>query len=170
MELQALRHKLLPEMAETCSFASLEGNYSLDAIQKGHRRFAINGGISYNLEFSNTGGAILLTGSASCNITGLCDRCLADANFSVKGDVQGYFLIPGSASSQRQQNEDGDGEFLDIEKDGSIDLAPCLYSAIVFELPQIVLCKSDCLGICAGCGADLNHESCSCEQSKQILL
>ncbi|MBI3601731.1 MAG: DUF177 domain-containing protein [Candidatus Omnitrophica bacterium] len=33
---------------------------------------------------------------------------------------------------------------------------------IMANLPRI-LCKSDCKGICFGCGVNLNHEKCKCK-------
>jgi uncharacterized protein len=35
---------------------------------------------------------------------------------------------------------------------------------LLMELPVKPLCDERCLGLCLGCGNDLNHEICSCEQ------
>jgi len=30
-------------------------------------------------------------------------------------------------------------------------------------VPMKAICRSDCRGLCAACGANLNHEECRCE-------
>ena len=35
--------------------------------------------------------------------------------------------------------------------------------SVLLALPMKVICQSDCRGLCANCGANLNHEECRCE-------
>ena len=35
---------------------------------------------------------------------------------------------------------------------------------ILLELPSRILCKEDCRGLCAQCGANLNVNACSCQK------
>lgn len=44
----------------------------------------------------------------------------------------------------------------------SIELDENIRQEVILHLPQRVLCKMDCKGICPGCGADLNNEQCKC--------
>lgn len=34
---------------------------------------------------------------------------------------------------------------------------------LILNYPQKTLCRFDCPGLCAGCGADLNEEKCRCD-------
>ena len=45
-----------------------------------------------------------------------------------------------------------------------IDLRNALQSEIVMAVPMKPLCKPECEGLCAKCGADLNLNNCSCEE------
>lgn len=45
-----------------------------------------------------------------------------------------------------------------------IDLRDALQSEIVMAVPMKPLCKPECKGLCAKCGADLNRDGCSCER------
>jgi len=45
----------------------------------------------------------------------------------------------------------------------SIDLAEVLREELLLGIPMKALCDVDCKGICAGCGVELNTESCTCE-------
>jgi uncharacterized protein len=156
----SLIYRLLPDLAALGSSAALSGNLAVQAFAKGARDFRAEGGIDYQLELTNTGGAVLLSGRASARLASACDRCLAEASLNINGDVEGYFVF----DAQAEELKDAEAEFALVGKDGVIDLAPFIQAAIIFELPQIVLCREDCAGICAACGADLNLEPCGCSQ------
>lgn len=49
------------------------------------------------------------------------------------------------------------------EKTETIDLGEEIRQEVLLNLPVRILCKEDCKGICIGCGADLNRESCRCK-------
>ena len=46
-----------------------------------------------------------------------------------------------------------------------IDLVDIIEQTLDFKIPASVLCKEDCKGLCQGCGANLNIEACSCNES-----
>lgn len=50
------------------------------------------------------------------------------------------------------------GEFLPLE-----DL---VRQQILLSLPMVARCREDCRGLCPGCGADLNQDSCRCAQAQ----
>ena len=47
--------------------------------------------------------------------------------------------------------------------DETIDLEPLVRDALLLELPAAPLCRSDCAGLCAQCGADRNTTECDCQ-------
>ena len=63
----------------------------------------------------------------------------------------------------------GDGE-LDIDEDQYtytghvLELDDAVRTAVLLELPSRILCKEDCRGLCAQCGANLNVNVCSCQK------
>ena len=46
--------------------------------------------------------------------------------------------------------------------DETLDLSAWARDVVALALPDKILCRADCAGICAGCGADLNREACTC--------
>ena len=46
----------------------------------------------------------------------------------------------------------------------AIDLGEDIRQEMILELPVRILCKEDCRGICAKCGANLNKEECKCKK------
>ena len=54
-----------------------------------------------------------------------------------------------------------------LGEDRIIDLSPLLVAALSLELPHTPLCDDECKGLCAGCGANLNVEECTCEKTEE---
>ncbi len=79
-------------------------------------------------------------------LTGACMRCLAEA-------------APEVAIDAREVDQPGGGEDLDspyLDDDDVLDVAQWTRDALVLALPVQILCRPDCLGLCAECGVDLN--------------
>jgi uncharacterized protein len=158
MEAVECTYKLLPELEELGASAELEGELDLKQITKGSLAIKLTEGISYNLLLTNTGRGVLLTGTARTAGVTECARCLEDATIEVEGEVVGYYILhPGE-----EDEELADDEFIAVGPNGIVDLATPVIAAIIFELPQVILCKEDCAGLCPHCGIDLNEQSCTC--------
>jgi uncharacterized protein len=78
---------------------------------------------------------------------GPCYRCLADAVLDV----------PISAREYQATNPDGSDELMTpyVEND-QLDLSGWAHDALVLALPDKILCREDCAGLCPVCGVDLN--------------
>jgi uncharacterized protein len=80
---------------------------------------------------------------------GPCMRCLADAVIEVAIDAREYQATnPGS-------DEELKTPYL---ADDNLDLAFWGRDAVVLALPDKILCRPDCAGLCPVCGRDLNVE------------
>ena len=55
-----------------------------------------------------------------------------------------------------------DDDAFPIEGD-QIDLVPAVREAVLLELPDDVLCREECAGICPVCGIDRNQGTCECD-------
>jgi uncharacterized protein len=83
----------------------------------------------------------------SAALVGPCMRCLEDATPSVDVDA-------------REIDQDGGGEELSSPyvQDGVLDVAQWARDAYALTLPNQVLCRADCAGLCPECGANLNED------------
>jgi uncharacterized protein len=45
---------------------------------------------------------------------------------------------------------------------GAVDLAPVVREELVLVVPEYVLCREGCRGLCPRCGKDLNAGPCDC--------
>jgi uncharacterized protein len=80
---------------------------------------------------------------------GPCFRCLADAVLDLPISVREY-----------QATSPGDAEELTTQyvADDRLDVAGWARDAIALALPNKILCRPDCAGLCAVCGRNLNDE------------
>ena len=62
---------------------------------------------------------------------------------------------------QARWDADLDEDTYPLEGD-QLDLRPLVRDALLLELPLAPLCREDCRGLCAECGADLNLGPCQC--------
>jgi DUF177 domain-containing protein len=81
-------------------------------------------------------------------LSGPCFRCLATAAVRLAIDATEY------------QAESPDSEELRTPylKDDRLDLSAWAHDAVALSLPDKILCRNDCAGLCAVCGRDLNLE------------
>ena len=65
------------------------------------------------------------------------------------------------ASSELVDDDDGDTRRLEPGA-REIDLEPHLRDELIMTIPRFVECRTDCRGLCAGCGENLNENECQC--------
>ena len=90
-----------------------------------------------------------------------CSRCLAPYDFSHREDFS-LVLYPRKAVSEAElelEREDLDAYFYD---DPNVPVTPIVEERIQMAIPMKPLCREDCLGLCAQCGADRNVSPCDC--------
>jgi uncharacterized protein len=49
---------------------------------------------------------------------------------------------------------------------GSIDLSEVIREQMILAIPEVVLCKEDCEGLCDKCGKNLNLLNCKCKEDE----
>lgn len=79
---------------------------------------------------------------------GPCYRCLADAVVDVDVSAREYQATSPDTDELRTPYLEND----------QLDLSAWARDALVLELPDKILCRSDCAGLCPVCGRDLNVE------------
>ena len=82
-------------------------------------------------------------------IHGLCMRCLEDAVLDVAIDAQEYNAVDGASDTELRTEYVVDDQLL---------LSTWARDAIALRLPEQIVCRADCAGLCPVCGKDLNRE------------
>jgi uncharacterized protein len=86
--------------------------------------------------------------SFAVTLEGPCFRCLQDAELPLSLDLREY-------QATKPEGDEEQTEYLD---DDRLDLSAWAHDAIALSLPDKILCRDDCAGLCPVCGKDLNEE------------
>lgn len=100
------------------------------------------GNIHLECEFHRLDREISVTGKVEIQKKIICSRCLQEVEQKQTKRLKLFLNLTEL------------GEFLDLDSD--------IREKIILAMPLRVLCKDDCKGICADCGADLNTDRCKC--------
>lgn len=87
-----------------------------------------------------------------------CDRCLAEFRQTNKPE---YTIILTNHSEIAEDPRNIDVLYFPDNMD-SIEIGPVFQDLVRLEEPFKKICKSDCKGLCAMCGNDLNVAPCNC--------
>ncbi len=83
-----------------------------------------------------------------------CDRCMEEFERTYDFSFQ-HVLV-------KALNTEND-EYV-VCQDNQLDIDELVRADLFLELPNKVLCREDCKGLCGQCGKNLNFDSCECEK------
>lgn len=111
--------------------------------------------VSFTAVPAEQGAALRLC--AEARVQAECARCLEplDQPYSIKRE----WLV----NAQQLDSEEFE---LPITPKGELDLDELVFEELVMEVPPVLLCSADCLGLCPVCGTH-KAAGCSCCQSGQ---
>ena len=101
------------------------------------------------LALTQTSSGLVLELELAVRMLGPCVRCLADAGLDVQVAAREY-----------QATSPGESDELTTPylAENRLDLSAWAHDAVALALPDKILCREDCAGLCAVCGRDLNRE------------
>ena len=114
--------------------------------------------LDVDAELYRSGNDIFLQGSVAGTVRCSCKRCLDEIHWPLEREFRFLLVREG----EEEQLEDDAG--LDHYSGDEIDISPLICEQALLALDEIVLCSEDCKGLCAGCGANLNREPCTCRR------
>jgi uncharacterized protein len=120
----------------------------VDALTFGGQRYAVvPPRIAATLDVAKmTGGGHSLRLRFTASVAGPCMRCLEEADRGVSVDAR-----------EVDQRSRGDELASPYVADDELDVHAWTRDAFALALPQQVVCRDDCAGLCPECGADLNR-------------
>lgn len=105
--------------------------------------------IQTRLSVTRTASGTVLHLRFTAELHGPCYRCLEDA----------ALVQPIDAREYQAEDPEGDDELESVYvADNRLDLSAWSRDAVVLALPDKILCRADCAGLCPVCGKNLNHE------------
>src|ERR1700751_4766604 len=101
---------------------------------------------AFEITRANTGTVFTLAFTA--RLHGPCYRCLGDA----------VLEVPIRAREYQDEAPEADEMRTEYVVGNNIDLSAWARDAIALALPEVILCREDCAGLCGVCGKNLNDE------------
>lgn len=110
-----------------------------------------------SLVASSVGEGVLVRGRIRTRVALECRRCLAPVEWPVEEPVDLLFEPLDEAEAQELE-----GEVYPLPQGAEIDLREPLREQLLLNLPEYVVCREDCRGLCPQCGANRNVTECGC--------
>jgi uncharacterized protein len=122
----------------------------LDPFELGGQRYAPEPeSPDATLTLTRTTTGLMLELAFEARLVGPCFRCLAETAVTT----------PFSGREYHATDADADEELrTPYVADGRVDLSAWARDAVALSLPDKILCRPDCAGLCPLCGKDLNLE------------
>jgi uncharacterized protein len=152
----------LKEQAETFSHS-----YAPDEVELEDEGARLVSAAEVQGSASRKGEEVRVRGSIKTEVELLCDRCAAPRRTPLEVEFDARF-IPQSLAADETDNVELLTEDLGLAayEGDAVDVDELVREQITLALPLRNLCREDCKGLCAKCGADLNAGQCSCEQGE----
>lgn len=127
------------------------------------------GSIGVSISIYRAGNKFVLNGDISGKLLARCDRCLDvfESDFSTTFEI--YLMFPLEDDMLEEMELDDQDMGIDFVTGDELDLGAIVREQIHLAMPMKVLCRENCAGICSGCGANLNRETCRCKREKTSL-
>jgi uncharacterized protein len=115
----------------------------------GQRYEAIPPTIPVQLEISQASGATVFDMKLDVHLSGACMRCLGFAEVERRVHAREFHDLDAPRSDELHS---------DYVVGEHLQLSAWARDAVALELPEQILCREECAGLCPVCGKDLNVE------------
>ncbi len=109
-------------------------------------------------------GEIRIRGHLEACMEAECDRCIAAVEIPVAQDFDLSYRPVATIAREEEIEVPGDELDVGFYSGPGVELADVIREQTILSLPMKRVCRPDCKGLCAGCGANLNVEACRCRQ------
>jgi len=116
---------------------------------------------SMEVTVNPTGNGFQVAGSFDFSVRASCSRCLCEV--VIEGPASFDLLYkPGTQSPSEKELNISAGDSCVVYYWDDLPLRNLLLQQIYLELPEKILCREDCKGLCSHCGSNLNEGQCGC--------
>ncbi len=122
----------------------------LDPIELGGQRYVpVPERVDAEVTIGRTTSGLLFELELDVRLVGPCFRCLAETDVRTAVRAREYHALSPDESDELQTP---------YVLDHRLELSAWARDAVALSLPDKILCRTDCAGLCAVCGRDLNRE------------
>ncbi len=122
--------------------------------------------IGAELHVGRSGRGLLISGAFRSAVSLICSRCLEP--FEFRADDHFHLYCETAAQGPPEEEHGLADDELDVTylEQGRINTDHLLRENALLSLPVQPLCREDCRGLCARCGANLNQGACNCAEAR----
>jgi uncharacterized protein len=127
-----------------------------------------DGPVAVKLTFTFANERILAEVSVRAAFYIPCSRCLRKTRIEATGNLKYLFSMHPLKDAKDSDGaaipeEDGDVDVIQVDSfQAELDMAQCVWEALLLSLPERALCREGCKGLCPICGHDRNDGDCGC--------
>ena len=142
---------------------NFEHRYAPDELDVSAHAFTLSESAHISGRIKPSGKDFHVTGELKAAVAITCDRCLRDLFIPVHETFKLVYVPADEARSSHGEREVNAQEldFVYLEGD-ELDVDQLIRDQLELALPTRILCRDNCRGLCAQCGADLNDTTCQC--------
>jgi uncharacterized protein len=107
--------------------------------------------IAVSAELESVVEGIYAGGTLEARVTGECSRCLDPLERRIDARIDELFSYPEKIKGDEEED-------VPALSGDDVDLGPLVHDVIALEAEERPLCKPDCMGLCAQCGARLEDD------------
>jgi len=130
--------------------------FSVDLSGQDFPGYQVPKAVTARFEADLEGDLLRMELSAGAEVVAECARCLAP--------VQELFTVEKTYTLKERELTQEDND-LPIDLKGVLDLDELVYQELVLQIPTVLLCSPDCLGLCPVCGKK-KGVGCTCQESE----
>lgn len=142
-----------------------ERTSEIDASVPATDRDAPDSAVSGSVRLTRTNRGLLAYAELDAAARDTCGRCCQPVEMPIHLSLREEFLPTVDVHTGQPLpplDEGEDAEAFRIDEHHHLDLTEAVRQALMTQLPMRPLCRPDCAGLCARCGADLNEGPCGC--------
>ncbi len=117
--------------------------------------------VSIEAKITRTGDTLVLEGVALARVERRCARCLESFEEELNTSYYEVVQLDGDEVRVIDDQYDGDPGFLSLSP-GIITIDPLVRESVLVSSPMKPICRAECKGLCAVCGANRNEIKCDC--------
>ena len=123
---------------------------------------AVDGATHFAGEIYFEGAKTHLRGTIDADVDLACTRCGEPLTRHVEIPFEDVFVNIADETTENDLEIEGSDLDEELVEGNEIDLTEIVREQILLNLPEQVLCKEDCKGLCPQCGTDRNKKHCDC--------
>ena len=121
--------------------------------------------VAVELKIRHTETQYILRGLITTRAQTQCVKCLESFYLRLGSEIG--WVVQEVSSPKEFADQEASDDFWFIERGQTqIDITSRVREIILVGLPTHPVCRSDCRGLCADCGANLNNGPCDCRKTK----